>query len=134
MRLLVSRRNAMREASDSELSVSYLVNDHDIRLTPQAEQFLELREDNLIVFEARLKRQTFLVENTLNAGAELEASEASVALSRSLNADERLAVVALAEMATGEVGDQGSEVDTLLERACLLSSHGYVVVYFINCV
>jgi hypothetical protein len=122
----------MRAGFASEPSVSYLVNNADARVIEAfpTDDFLEMRVENLMLFEARLQLEEQLVEQLLNSGAVVEASEASALPLRSLNADERLAVVALAELATGAGRDQASQVDSLLARACLLSSHGCVVTLF----
>jgi hypothetical protein len=128
-RLLIAQRNGMRTEFTSEPSVSYLVDDTAARVMDAAPtDFLEMRADNLLIFEARLALETQFVEEVLNAGAVFEASEASVR--RSLNTDERLAIAALAELATGVGGEKMSEVDSLLVRACLLSSHGYEFYIF----
>jgi hypothetical protein len=94
--------------------------------TSLANDFLQLRVENLLSFEVQLGLETQLVEQLLNDGTVLDPSEISVSF-RPLNTDERLAIAALAELAAGVGRDQASQVDSLLARACLLSSHGCVV-------
>ena len=64
----------MRAGFASEPSVSYLVNDADARVIEASpvDDFLEMRVENLMLFEVRLQLETQLVERVLNAGAVVE--------------------------------------------------------------
>ncbi|KAJ6448170.1 hypothetical protein DFH09DRAFT_1406467 [Mycena vulgaris] len=92
----------------------------------------ELRTENIWILEAQLGPHIRELEALHNTGARLNlVSEMDVELTASLNSDEHVALAALAGMAGGAVGDTQDadvdadvEVDSILELACLLSSHG----------
>ncbi|KAJ6498285.1 hypothetical protein DFH09DRAFT_1103256 [Mycena vulgaris] len=87
----------------------------------------ELLAKNVGILEAQLEPRIQMLEALHNTGAKLNvASDMDVALTASLNSDEQLALLTLAGMAGGVVGprEAGVEIDSVLEMALLLSSHG----------
>ncbi|KAJ6582504.1 hypothetical protein DFH09DRAFT_1439250 [Mycena vulgaris] len=92
----------------------------------------ELRTENIRILEAQMEPRIRELEALHNTGAQLNlVSEMGVELTASLNSDEHVALAALAGMAGGAVGDTQDpevdadvEVDSILEMARLLSSHG----------
>ncbi|KAJ6487347.1 hypothetical protein DFH09DRAFT_1105920 [Mycena vulgaris] len=92
----------------------------------------ELCTENIWILEAQLEPRIRELEALHNTGARLNlVSEMDVELTASLNSDEHVALAALAGMAGGAVGDTQDadvdadvEVDSILEMARLLSSHG----------
>ncbi|KAJ7443365.1 hypothetical protein FB451DRAFT_1190096 [Mycena latifolia] len=89
---------------------------------------MELRVANLIEFEAQMDLELKIRtdDERVDEGAMRDVQSAmDVAVAPSLNADEKLALLALAGMARGRPTNQDNhEVDSVLAMALLLSSHG----------
>ncbi|KAJ7457107.1 hypothetical protein FB451DRAFT_1407133 [Mycena latifolia] len=89
---------------------------------------MELRVANLIEFEAQMDLELKIRtdDERVDEGAMRDVQSAmDVAVAPSLNADEKLALLALVGMARGRPTNQDNhEVDSVLAMALLLSSHG----------